>query len=139
MSLGLDLSTLLSDLAAHSSVSSALRAPSCCFLQGTASVSGCLDPPRSSAMPLLALGQHLIRLSFLWIMVAFCFPPFAIHLARSSFFYLFCCSQMWSHCWVSLPIPVAALLPLLASPGYWKERTACACTMPFMARILNDQ
>lgn len=71
MSLGLDLSALLSDLAAHSSVSSALQALSCCSLQ--ASVSGCLDHPLSSRMCLLALWQRLIRHSFLWIMVAF-FP-----------------------------------------------------------------
>lgn len=87
------LSALPSDLAAHSSVSSALQAPSRCSLQGTASVSGCLDPPLSSGMHLLALGQRLIRLSFLRIMVAFCFPPFAIHLARSSLSYLSCCSH----------------------------------------------
>lgn len=88
----------------------------------------------------LVLGRCLIRLSFLWITVAFRFPPFALRLARSSLPYRFCCfSRMWSRCWVSLPIPVTVLLPLLPCPGCWKERTACACTMPFMSRILNGQ
>lgn len=113
MSLGLDLSTLLSDLAAHSSVSSALRAPSCCFLQGTASVSGCLDPPRSSAMPLLALGQHLIRLSFLWIMVAlfpsFCYPSCQILLFLS----------------LLLLTDVVSLLGLFAHPSRCAASTPC--------------
>lgn len=132
MSLGLDVPVLLSDLAAHSSVS----CPTAWVWLFLAAWT-LLFPWEYTD---LFLGQTSPAFGSLWFFCLFvlfyfvCFPPFAIHLARSSLpRVLCCCPEMWWHCGVPF-----LLLPALPCPGYWEESATCACRA-FHVQILNDQ
>lgn len=108
MSLGLGLPMLLFDLAAHSSLSPAPQALSCCPLQGTTSVFSCLCPPLSLSVQLLscswaALSEALLPAHsgrFLFPSPS-CLTLLTLHLTCYS------CLRTWACCHISVPISVS--------------------------------
>lgn len=113
VSLGLDVPVLLSDLAAHSSVSCSQAGSGCSCRAPQLSLAAWTLPFPWEYTDLL-LGQALLLLldpcAFLFV----CFHPFAIHPARSFLLcVLCCCSEMWWHCGVPF-----LLLSALPCPGY---------------------
>lgn len=121
MSLGLDLSMLLSDLAAHSSESSALQAPSCCSSQGSASVvAWTLLFPRVGAYLLLGRAWWGFP-SFGWWWLSVSLGLLSIQHSP----YLVCSAAAHRRCWDSgHPRRCAASTPSLP---WLLERKDCLC------------
>lgn len=111
MSLGWDLFALLSDLAAHSSVSSAPQAVPCRAPRPSLVVWMLLLPWGCTWAALDCALLPLDHGGFL--------PPSSCHLYCQIL--LVWSLGPWSCHWVSLPIPVTVLLPPLPCPGYQRE------------------
>lgn len=106
---------LLSDLAAHSSVPCPTGSVSL-FLAGHHSCPWLPGPSFSLGAHILALGQHLVKLSCLWIAVIFLFPSF--------------CNPSWQV--LLIPPPVLLLTDVVSLWGPFAHRSFC-CFQSFLA------